>query len=329
MACGKPSSGNAPPPENDRAGTDSCGDLRGGPPPCPAPGDQSSPSSSSGRPVAGPAAPSIPAPTEDQPVRYLLPAADLAEGMSTDDGQDVICVEVADTLVTAHVYTPSARPGEDEARQLAPDARCYASPAELVEMTDFTDTPTPGRCHPDALITLALQAGDLRPGDQLLFCSTSATPADDTEDWRTVELVRTAAVPIDIYTNGKPERAGGVREHGVACRVRMRGGSVLHTDQRTWFPVRRPSGHVEVVAASALADGRRRWRWYRNIGDRRFFDVADVAVSADDEVAVSSSNGNRALYDTCALVEVWRPYPCPCPGEGDVGADVTSPKPSP
>jgi len=41
--------------------------------------------------------------------------------MSTDDGQDVIGVELADTLVTPCPH-PCDVPGEDEARRLTSDA---------------------------------------------------------------------------------------------------------------------------------------------------------------------------------------------------------------
>jgi hypothetical protein len=85
------------------------------------------------------------------PIFYSLPATELDEGMSTDDGQDVLDVSVdPDGSVIAHVYTPrSDDPDLDEENRGETEARMY-SPGERVDLAVFEDTQTDGRDRPGA-----------------------------------------------------------------------------------------------------------------------------------------------------------------------------------
>lgn len=81
-------------------------------------------------------------------VFYELPADELQEGVSTDDGQDVLQVEVSGTGVLATVYTPrSDNPDIDEDNRNA--TRLYAV-AEMVSLAVFPDTETDLSHHPKA-----------------------------------------------------------------------------------------------------------------------------------------------------------------------------------
>lgn len=74
------------------------------------------------------------------PVFYLLPATDLEEGMSTDDGQDIVDVSRSDEWVFVDVYTPrSDDPELDAENRHETDCRMYR-PNELVGMATFDDT---------------------------------------------------------------------------------------------------------------------------------------------------------------------------------------------
>ncbi|MBA0127283.1 hypothetical protein H0B56_17165 [Haloechinothrix sp. YIM 98757] len=82
--------------------------------------------------------------TPDRPVFYWLPAADLDEGMSTDDGQDIVSVSVADDWVFVDVYTPrSDDPEQDAQNRDETECRMYR-PDELVGMATFPDTAIDG-----------------------------------------------------------------------------------------------------------------------------------------------------------------------------------------
>jgi hypothetical protein len=85
------------------------------------------------------------------PIFYSLPATELDEGMSTDDGQDVLDVSVdPDGSVIAHVYTPrSDDPDLDEENRGETEARMYF-PGEHVDLAVFEDTQTDGRDRPGA-----------------------------------------------------------------------------------------------------------------------------------------------------------------------------------
>lgn len=218
----------------------------------------------------------------------------MTEGMSTNDGQDVLDLGGTANLLVAHVYTPADDPDEDLRRRSAPEARGFASPDQPVPMADFVNTRTPGRGHPDALIELTLCPQELWPGDQVHL--DAATHTGRAANWRTVETV------IEGASDPNPDP---VHNLGTCYMVALRAGGTLHTNHRSQFAVRRPSGHIRqclVSELSPLEDD-----WYRNVGDVRFFDVEDV-TEADNQVTVISSNGNQACYDTSAVVEVWAPY---------------------
>lgn len=88
------------------------------------------------------------------PLFYSLPATKLAEGMSTEDGQDVLAVERADDgWVYARVYTPrSDDAAQDEENRSGPETRLY-EPGERVGLAVFRDTPAHGLADPDAVIS--------------------------------------------------------------------------------------------------------------------------------------------------------------------------------
>ncbi|WP_277675690.1 hypothetical protein [Saccharopolyspora rectivirgula] len=80
----------------------------------------------------------------DAPVFYCLPAADLEEGMSTDDGQDIVSVTVLEDRVFADVYTPRTDdPEQDAENRHETECRMYR-PDELVGMATFSDTEIDG-----------------------------------------------------------------------------------------------------------------------------------------------------------------------------------------
>lgn len=83
-------------------------------------------------------------------VFYKLPADLLQEGLSTDDGQDIIDVTDDDGYVYATVYTPSDDPDEDNERRCAPETRIY-SHDELVDLAVFAGTQADLSGHPLAV----------------------------------------------------------------------------------------------------------------------------------------------------------------------------------
>jgi hypothetical protein len=79
------------------------------------------------------------------PVFYTLPAELLEEGMSTDDGQDILDVGAdSEGWVFASVYTPrSDDPDLDEENRGEPETRMYG-PREAVGLAVFPDTENVG-----------------------------------------------------------------------------------------------------------------------------------------------------------------------------------------
>lgn len=86
------------------------------------------------------------------PIFYTLPATALEEGMSTDDGQDVVDVAVQkDGTVFASVYTRRSDDAElDADNREQTETRIYG-PGERVGLAVFGDTTTDGSELPDAL----------------------------------------------------------------------------------------------------------------------------------------------------------------------------------
>lgn len=83
-------------------------------------------------------------------VFYELAADELQEGVSTDDGQDVLEVEISATGVLARVYTPrSDDPDTDEDNRNATETRLYAV-TECVSLAVFRDTEADLSHHPKA-----------------------------------------------------------------------------------------------------------------------------------------------------------------------------------
>lgn len=83
--------------------------------------------------------------TPDTPVFYTLPAHRLTEGLSTDDGQDVISVTSHDDIVMAEVYTPRSDDRTlDEENRLDSEMRVYGTYDE-VDLAVFVDTRLDGR----------------------------------------------------------------------------------------------------------------------------------------------------------------------------------------
>jgi hypothetical protein len=226
----------------------------------------------------------IPDPTTDAPVFYTLPAVSLEEGMSTADGQDILDVGQIDLGVIAHVYTPADDEAENQRRRGAPEARVYKL-GDRVEMGDFITTTTPGRGHPDALVRRSLPPTELRAGD--IHSGLGKT------------IARVEA------------SAGGTVGPGRQYRIFFTCGDPFDGNSDT-VAVLRPSGVIEEVVVSELQEGDH----YRNLGDQVFFDVERItegdlpANFGDiDELVIESSSGNRAVYDSSAVVERWSPYP--------------------
>ncbi len=83
-------------------------------------------------------------------VFYELPANELQNGVSTDDGQDVLQVEFCGTDVLATVYTPRPDdPEADEDNRNATETRLYAA-SERVALAVFPATETDLSHHPKA-----------------------------------------------------------------------------------------------------------------------------------------------------------------------------------
>lgn len=74
---------------------------------------------------------------------YTLPATDIEAGMSTEDGQDVVDVDVDDGWVLYHTVTPGHQ-DETDAR-MSPVGR-------RVHLAVFKDTEVDGSHYPAALI---------------------------------------------------------------------------------------------------------------------------------------------------------------------------------
>lgn len=82
---------------------------------------------------------------DETPIFYSLPADKLTEGLSTDDGQDIIDVSRWGDDIHASVYTPrSDDPGLDESNRLEPEVRIYSA-TEMVDLAIFADTSVDGR----------------------------------------------------------------------------------------------------------------------------------------------------------------------------------------
>lgn len=90
-------------------------------------------------------------PGQDEPLFYSLPAALLDVGMSTDDGQDILTVNVGPELVVFDVYTPSDDPDEDTDRRLTPEARAVP-PGQRVTLAVFGDTAVNASTYPQAIV---------------------------------------------------------------------------------------------------------------------------------------------------------------------------------
>lgn len=89
---------------------------------------------------------------DDPPIFYSLPVEQVAEGMSTDDGQDVIgepCIR--DHAVLFSVYTPADDPGEDEERRCSPEGRLKPT-GTRVSLATFWNTSVDASRWPDAVI---------------------------------------------------------------------------------------------------------------------------------------------------------------------------------
>jgi hypothetical protein len=86
----------------------------------------------------------------NQPTFYRLPARLLEEGMSTDDGQDILDIEPDGELVFASVYTPRSDDSEqDELNRGEPETRLYKA-NEWVDLAVFADTAIDGSGYADA-----------------------------------------------------------------------------------------------------------------------------------------------------------------------------------
>lgn len=80
---------------------------------------------------------------------YRIPAEHIEEGMSTEDGQDVLSISVESDLVMASVYTPSDDPATDDDNRAGPETRLYRL-GELVGMGTFPNSPVDGSSHDHA-----------------------------------------------------------------------------------------------------------------------------------------------------------------------------------
>lgn len=91
-----------------------------------------------------------------QPIFYTLPADQVIEGMSTDDGQDFL-EDVAvpwggdGKWLGAHVYTPHDDEDQDDENRSGPEYRMYQA-GERVALAVFADTDIDGSEWPDAVI---------------------------------------------------------------------------------------------------------------------------------------------------------------------------------
>lgn len=84
------------------------------------------------------------------PIFYAFPAHELVEGLSTDDGQDIVDVAVHGTSVTTTVYTPRPDdPDADAYNRATPESRIYGRD-DLVSLAVFDDTAVDLSRHPSA-----------------------------------------------------------------------------------------------------------------------------------------------------------------------------------
>lgn len=71
---------------------------------------------------------------------YKLPVTALVEGVSTDDGQDVLAVHRSGDSISATVYPPrSDDPDSDALNRTQPETRIFHCHG-MVELAVFTDT---------------------------------------------------------------------------------------------------------------------------------------------------------------------------------------------
>lgn len=81
---------------------------------------------------------------------YTLPASQLVEGLSTDDGQDVVAVTFDGSAVSATVYTPRPDdPDADAYNRATPETRIYGR-SQLVALAVFDDTTVDMSQRPEA-----------------------------------------------------------------------------------------------------------------------------------------------------------------------------------
>jgi hypothetical protein len=81
---------------------------------------------------------------------YRLPARLLEEGMSTDDGQDILDIARGGELAFASVYTPRSDDSEqDELNRGEPETRLYEA-NEWVDLAVFADTRVDGSGYAEA-----------------------------------------------------------------------------------------------------------------------------------------------------------------------------------
>lgn len=89
--------------------------------------------------------PDAPTSRHTTPAFYTLPAGRLIEGLSTDDGQDIISVTTQGNNVTAEVYTPRLDDLEiDEHNRANSEMRSYRL-SDDVDLAIFPDTKIDGR----------------------------------------------------------------------------------------------------------------------------------------------------------------------------------------
>ncbi|RJQ79955.1 hypothetical protein D5S17_09290 [Pseudonocardiaceae bacterium YIM PH 21723] len=97
-----------------------------------------------------------------KPIFYRLPADLLEDGMSTDDGQDILEVvrSPEDGTIFYLVFTPrSDDPAQHESNQTDAEWRITKSGA-IVDLARFSDTGTDGSHLPEAVV---LDWGDFPP----------------------------------------------------------------------------------------------------------------------------------------------------------------------
>ncbi|MFI5721140.1 hypothetical protein [Nocardia sp. NPDC051750] len=99
------------------------------------------------------------------PVFYTLPVEQVEEGMSTDDGQDILAVSAwpDDSAWFLDVYTPAEDPAADLVNQVQGECRAY-KPGERVGLAVFVDTEIDGSDHPDAVLRTPEEASRAEAG---------------------------------------------------------------------------------------------------------------------------------------------------------------------